>query len=150
MEILMKIRVWNKERKGFCENDGYNYWLLDMDGELHHIQGRDHHHIEQDDQIENYIIQLSTGLKDKNGKEIYEGDLVNDLTPYFCSDQITNSFIQQERTTNPLEVYWCKGESQFRMKNDQHEYHEPINNRRIEVIGNIFENPELINEASTL
>jgi uncharacterized phage protein (TIGR01671 family) len=71
----------------------------------------------------NALLQY-TGLKDKNGKEIYEGDILkceegNDEIIEFKN----GAFICRYRTTN-LYYLWL--------------------NQYIEVIGNIFENPELL------
>ena len=73
----------------------------------------------------------STGLCDKNGKEIYEGDIVN------CAD------------TNPtiLEVKFIEGGFCCTSSNilpfDINSFYPSIG-CRIEVIGNIYENPELL------
>ena len=71
-----------------------------------------------------------TGLKDKNGREIYEGDLVrrqdnpNDLGKIYWSDY------DSRFSVNPS---WC-GEPEGGWG--------PSNS--IEVIGNVYENPELL------
>lgn len=68
-------------------------------------------------------IMQYTGLKDKNGKEIYEGDIVRLL-------DVSGSGQTQERIR---EVKWhTLGFSAF------------VNHPDIEVIGNIWENPELL------
>jgi hypothetical protein len=65
-------------------------------------------------------IMQFTGLRDKNGKEIYEGDIIE----YPLEDY--------ERNVR-IEVKWCDEAACFGMPTD-----------KVEVIGNIYENPELL------
>jgi hypothetical protein len=67
-----------------------------------------------------HLMQF-TGLKDKNGKEIYEGDIVR------CNDSYTDT------------VYW--GEYGFQPFMGDLDGNVPPED--CEVIGNIYENPEL-------
>ena len=80
------------------------------------------------------------GLLDKNGKEIYEGDIVNLKSQYETDEPIdTNSKVEYS-------------DGSFRL-----DFHAMILNRTvleysksnwlIEVIGNIYENPELLTWA---
>jgi hypothetical protein len=68
-------------------------------------------------------IEQFTGLLDKNGKEIYEGDIVLD-----CDEDINMDVIFENGI-----FCTCNTNSIYEMDD-------------IEVIGNIHENPELLNK----
>lgn len=86
--------------------------------------------------IENYALMQCTGLKDKNGNLIYEGDVINIWCKNLTKNQIS-------------EVKFCKEKAAFTF-----DYITDFNNivpctmekTIIEVIGNIYENKELLNE----
>jgi len=72
--------------------------------------------------------QEYTGLPDKNGKEIYEGDIV-------------------KAGENIVLIIWNKGFASFALAKTGWMYDHffgEIDNERCEVIGNRFENPELL------
>lgn len=74
-----------------------------------------------------------TGLKDKNGKLIYEGDIVKDISL---------------NLTFKVGYKKCA----FYLENEEHigYFHElatAYSEKRVEVIGNIYENPELLTEC---
>lgn len=84
----------------------------------------------------NYIClsdsDLNTGLKDKNGKEIYEGDIVQT-----CFDEVGLIGFKRQAFTLIIQAY-----------EDDTEYLINWISDNLEIIGNIHENPELLEDAS--
>lgn len=80
----------------------------------------------RDDKLKDIVLMQCTGLKDKNGKLIYEGDIVKDLIipEIFYIVKWFNSGFYLESTIS----------GSFLKFNDTQQ----------EVIGNIYENPELL------
>jgi len=74
------------------------------------------------------------GLKDKNGKEIYEGDMVR-VDGYYIGD----SFIEE----NTGEVKYGNGSFMIDYEFSPILCEEEIYNCNIEIIGSLYENPEL-------
>lgn len=78
-----------------------------------------------------YVRQF-TGLKDKNGKEIYDGYILKHNKKKFYIKYSKNQFVlllkEVGSKTNWRSLEWCNNVSKY-----------------IEIIGNIYENPELLN-----
>lgn len=84
-------------------------------------------------------VMQFTGLHDKNGKEIYEGDVVRDLR--FSKHNIHEIQFGEGGEGEPADyvggyIGWCMGNG---------ETTGFTSGRELEVIGNIYENPELLN-----
>lgn len=86
------------------------------------------------------ILMQFTGLKDKNGKEIYEGDIVN-------WKQAGGGLLEPDASTYTCEIKWERtGWACVDVKPIKDDYHShfTFSASHIEVIGNIYENPELL------
>lgn len=83
----------------------------------------------------NYKIMQGTGLKDKNGQEIYEGDIVRT----FAYEKTHTGEIVFHKTR----LSWTVKHSSL-TNQDLFIYAKP--GHEVRIIGNIFENPELLGE----
>ena len=131
MSRVIKFRAWDTENKKMLwgdiplrlhSHDGDDWFLLSDDTDSNN------------DYYEN-ILQQFTGLYDKTGKEIYEGDVV------LVNDHIYPKVVNWEKD---IHISYGHGESGFSYWSGFliSEYGNEL--RSLEVIGNIFENPELI------
>ena len=82
------------------------------------------------------VLMQFTGLKDKNGKDIYEGDIINDFGGGEGSDRIGFVIFSEEHGAFMFDGF-C-GYPYFVR-------HDMAN--ECEVIGNIFENKELLKQC---
>jgi len=128
MNRQLKFRVWNKATKRFFKTD-YNEHLsvaISVDGKTLY-----QNYVGGDKEIgKDVIIQQFTGLKDRHEKEIYEGDIVKAYSEEFENENFTGKVIFDDGSF----LTWIN-------KND---IRGVWSGDDIEVIGNIFENPELL------
>jgi len=88
--------------------------------------------IERNKDPKGIILMQYTGLKDKNGKEIYEGDICGSEAVYSDNFQ--------------YEIRYGDGKYYISNENGVQDdlIREVIRMYKLEIIGNIYENPELI------
>jgi hypothetical protein len=115
---LRKYRAWNGEKMIFRGLHDKNWYTESCGGKV--VQPA-----HQDD-IHYLKIMDFTGLKDKNEVEIYEGDIV---VPFSNEKKLNKSIIIYEF-------------NQYRIKGNSLYWNWELS--QIEVIGNIHENPELL------
>ena len=150
MNRVIKFRVWDKEdkRMHICGENIHDSISFDDDniGEYYNLQNGC-------GSPETYELMQYTGLKDKNCVEIYEGDIVKqtyyksvgygeDIENYegwFIGEVvIISSGVCMKK---PL-MYECEMDKLVKTNG-----YKNIAGYRSEVIGNIYENPELLKES---
>ena len=120
----IKFRAWHKGKKIISEVLGIDILHKEIffsNGDVDYCEISDFKYIE---------LMQYTGLKDEYGNEIYEGDIVT----------LHNS---------RYKVIFNMEQARFVLRDDKFEMEIPFtnnNNERMEIIGNIYENPELIED----
>lgn len=131
MVNLLRYRAWIKEEKCFADYiETIRYYAKEVDlcwGGICESDCFD---------FEDVIFTQSTGLTDKNGKEIFEGDVLA---------------IETDEGVTNLKVFWDEKHALFMFESKK--YNEKVllaelvedNTYPFEIIGNIYEDSELLN-----
>ena len=111
----IKFRAWNGEKMTT------SFEITSQGVVASHFGKKEYH--------PDYLLMQYTGLKDKNGKEIYEGDIVK-LTA--IGGYLQDGSFEVENIISFHENF----------SHDDRYYQ--MDKEKIEIIGNIYENPELL------
>lgn len=133
MNNRFKFRVWDEVNNKFYSQEVLNALPLNVFLASKHIQ-------------------QYTGLNDKNGKEVYEGDIVKIKRWYlrpFINNKQEIDYKHIEGETEVGQVIWGWNSQKFLVSYEHIRYDDSEDfdksSHSVEVIGNILENPELLN-----
>jgi uncharacterized phage protein (TIGR01671 family) len=117
---IIKFRAWDKDdKKMMCLGEALKNELLGIDEQDYYLRS----------EYDSVILMQFTGLKDKNEKEIYEGDIIKD-----------------HRRDSLFEVVYYEDGVRFDGKDLTGKHYGVTfgENFYIKVIGNVWENGDLI------
>lgn len=150
--MIPKFRVWDKtENKMWNVETIYieDEWVKVNDGSIYGITK---------DLVRDYVLMQSTGLKDKNGVEIYEGDIIEFEDESFCYPFDDEAIVE---TINRAQVIIDKVKGIFLenfmvkdstiAKEYKYYYDLPTSEKTIffkecSVVGNVFEDENLLED----
>jgi hypothetical protein len=122
----IKFRIWNKTQKEFVNPYRFGIKCDVVNGNPQILESRSVFSPFYERYTEDFEIQQYTGLKDKNNKEIYEGDICK------C------------RGLGTIETVIVKDIRQIPVQVSAWPTIYGKENGECEVIGNIYQNPELL------
>ena len=128
--IETKFRAWDKDNKKWID---LHSLLIDCYGKVIGYADDAYNNFQTLDSIE---LVWFTGLHDKNGKEIYEGDILHYESPEGCSS--TGNYLILWETSEDECGFTCD------RKYPDYNYMLPSVWKEMEIIGNIYSNPELL------
>ena len=140
--MIPKFRFWDTEERnmyevesvngrGHKQKSGKDVFVISIEGEL--VKECPYELAEWRSYSDGVLMQ-STGLFDKNDKEIYEGDIIK-------HGPVPNPFI----SNNYFEIIQARS-GEWRMDNHRESRVLVFSNHNVEVIGSKFEHPHLLEE----
>lgn len=127
MAMIPRFRAWDKEFKEMVQVDA-----LVFDGQIIKATYKNGNVVKED--LKNYVLMQSTGLRDKNGKEIFEGDVL----------KVTNlsSWLEVVSFNEDKAMFVSK---ETKRKVEETPLYDLFNTDifEVEIIGNIHTNPKL-------
>jgi uncharacterized phage protein (TIGR01671 family) len=125
----VKFRSWNKKEKAMQLVAGLNWFERKIENVT---TGDEGHGTSYHNPSEDYELMQFTGLRDEKGTEVYEGDIIKHP--------------KSEDLVDRGEVYYASDFAMFKLRSGDHEYElwDAINMSGMVVVGNVWENPELL------
>ncbi|WP_278926590.1 YopX family protein [Staphylococcus auricularis] len=134
--MIPKFRAWSKEREEMINECDLS---ITPDGSV--LAGDLNYDEESSmlaDVTDKVVITMSTGLKDKNGTEIYEGDIVEFKYPYDKRIKTKGIIVWNDNKA-------CFGIS-MKETTEQYELYRITTENYLTVIGNVHQHPHLLGD----
>ena len=136
MDDRFKYRAWHKPTKRMFEVWSFSPEYVFENDEVNGVGVTPTNPA----RMEDCILLQSTGLRDKNNRLIYEGDIINAYVEYVYSvTECKNALVMYSRSNASLHIYDAADEI--------HDFALFDPSVEIEVIGNIFEQPGLVADS---
>lgn len=130
--MIPRFRAWDKEYKEMVQVDA-----LVFDEQIIKATYKNGNVVKED--LKNYVLMQSTRLRDKNGKEIFEGDVL----------KVTNlsSWLEVVSFNKDKAMFVSK---ETKRKVEETPLYDLFNTDifEVEIIGNIYTNPDLAEVSS--
>lgn len=130
--MIPKFRAWDKEFKEMVQVDA-----LVFEEQLIKATYKNGNVVKED--LKNYVLMQYTGLTDKNGKEIFEGDILS---------------IETDEENVKVSVFWDSKHALFMAESKKYNGKGALaelvedNDYPFKIIGNVWEDPELAEVGS--
>lgn len=172
-----KFRAWDKVKKVMIEHDDqHEFYICNEYGNITFpIKTPNEYRIPFGEGEERFELMQFTGLHDRNGKEIYEGDIVKytskertgtkvsykrrgydtyaitsdieiiGFIKFDVNENLMTFIVDTKQVTKYDSYFWGEGKRTDRPNIAINSLVKPLSTKReYEVIGNIYENPELV------
>lgn len=145
--MIPKFRAWDKVEKEWLEIKLLGFW---EDNELWYLEIESGELLFEDDLGVKWELLQSTGLKDKNGVEIFEGDIVN--VHEFINVGGIEGYEEGEREmigivkyggifNSPIPEWYLENSDDYISFS-----YIDLHDESFEVLGNIYKHPHLLEE----
>lgn len=144
MSRELKFRAWDKDKGKMIDAEALSWLYLRLDGDKWSI--RDYPNAEPLLlNYENGVLMQYTGRKDKNEKEIFEGDIVKYKNLLGCECEYDEWRESKLATIETAVIEFKNGEFYPREKfYECDDCFYDVRHFDFEIIGNIYENPNLL------